>query len=217
MHGDVTVVDYGIGNIFSIFNALSRFGARVELSGDPARVAGARRLILPGVGAFKDGMDGLAVRGLTAPVREFALSGRPFLGICLGMQMMLDVSEEFGQHAGLGIIPGRVRAIPREAEGGETRKVPHIGWNNIVPCRGEESWRGSILQGVPAGAQGYFVHSFTPVPEQESHRLADAWYLGLRLSAVIARGRAFGCQFHPEKSGEQGLVMIRNFLELQPA
>jgi glutamine amidotransferase len=216
MGAPVTVVDYGLGNIYSITNALRRFGAEVELTADPGRVSGAERLVLPGVGAFRDGMAGLVERGLVEPLVTFVASGRPFLGICLGMQMMLDRSEEFGDHAGLGLIPGRVAAIPGLGADGSAHKVPHIGWNAIVPSRGEASWQGTLLKGIPAGTPGYFVHSFTAVPADEAHRLADAWYNGLRLAAVIRIGNAYGCQYHPEKSGERGLDMIRNFLELEP-
>lgn len=208
------VVDYGVGNIFSIINAFKRFSEDVELSDDPGRVAAAKRLVLPGVGAFRDGMQGLAKRGLVDPIREYVAKGRPFLGICLGMQMMLDKSDEFGEYEGLGLIPGSVEAIPRQGLHGDEHKVPHIGWSDIEPVHGEDSWRGTILDSIPVKTEVYFVHSFTAAPNDERHRLADVYYNSIRLSAVIARGNAYGCQFHPEKSGKRGLAIISNFLEL---
>ena len=128
MKPQVTVIDYGVGNLFSVTKALERVGAEVVLSAAAADIANAQRLVLPGVGAFADGMRGLAERGLIEPIKTFAASGRPFLGICLGMQMMLDSSEEFGNHQGLGLIPGRVVAVPSVGSSGQAHKIPHIGW-----------------------------------------------------------------------------------------
>ena len=209
----VTVIDYGIGNLFSIANALNHCGAEMVFTADPAKVAAAERLVLPGVGAFKDGMAGLAERGLVDAVREYAHKERPFLGICLGMQMMLSASEEFGEHEGLGLIPGRVRAIASQGPDGTPHKIPHISWSPLLPA-GDAGWGGTLLDGVAPGSTAYFVHSFTPVPDAEEHRLADTSYNGVRLSAVIARGHMYGTQFHPEKSGGLGLRMLNTFLNL---
>ena len=210
----VTVVDYGVGNLFSVARAFEHCGAVVVLADTPQAVARASHLVLPGVGAFADGMRELRQRGLVEPVIEFAAGGRPFLGICLGMQMLLSASDEFGEHAGLGIVPGRVEAIPHTGADGRPHKIPHIGWNALRKPSPEPRWEGTILDGIPEGAAVYFVHSFTPVPDRTEHRLADCDYDGRVISAVVHKGLVFGCQFHPEKSGEVGLRIVRNFLEL---
>ncbi|MDF2439443.1 MAG: imidazole glycerol-phosphate synthase subunit HisH [Abditibacteriota bacterium] len=209
----VTVIDYGIGNLFSVSRAIEHCGAEVHLTDSIEEIANAERLVLPGVGAFEDGMQGLAERKLIEPIREYAESGRPFLGICLGMQMMLDVSEEFGVHKGLGLIPGRVQAIPTTGADGQPHKIPHIGWNGLVEAPQAEEWNRTILRDVKVGDAVYFVHSFTPVPEQAEHRLADCVYDGLALAAVIKAGNLYGCQFHPEKSGDVGLSIFQQFVK----
>jgi glutamine amidotransferase len=171
-------------------------------------------LVLPGVGAFGNCQSGLQARGLWEPVDEFMRSGKPFLGICVGMQMMLDSSDEFGNHQGFGLIPGRVGAIPAIGTDGRPHKIPHIGWNRLAPPDSEDLWRGTILDGIEPGASVYFVHSFTPKPNNAGHRLADTDYDGVPISAVIRRENAYGCQFHCEKSGPVGLKIIENFLKL---
>lgn len=210
----MTVVDYGMGNLLSVMRAFEHCGAEVALADSPGEIERADRLVLPGVGAFADGMEGLGKRDLVEPVRAFAASGRPFLGICLGMQMMLEGSEEFGEHEGLGLIPGKVVAIPPTGTDGSPHKIPHIGWNGIYPPGAGGVWDGSVLEGLPHGAPMYFVHSFMAVPRDGTRRLADSKYGGITISAVIRSGSAYGCQFHPEKSGESGLKMIRKFIEL---
>lgn len=208
----IHIVDYGVGNLLSVRRAFEHFGAEVTLVGTPAGVAGADRLVLPGVGAFADGMKGLANRGLVEPIHEFAARGRPFLGICLGMQMMFDSSEEFGDHPGLGLIPGRVVAIPPVGIDRTPHRIPHIGWNALVLPPARPGWEGSVLADVPFGSFFYFVHSFTAVPQRDEHRLADCHYDGLVISAMAQREHLLGAQFHPEKSGEVGLRIIRDFL-----
>jgi glutamine amidotransferase len=177
----------------------------VLLTEDPDDVRRAERLVLPGVGAFADGMAGLNKRGLVEPLREFIATGRPFLGICVGMQVLLGESEEFGRHEGIGVIPGKVALIPR----GEGRKVPHIGWNRVQPA---SAWAGTPLEPLEAGTMLYFVHSYTCEPTHEAHRLADADYAGHRISAAIRKDNVVGVQFHPEKSGAAGLVVLARYL-----
>lgn len=201
----VVVVDFGLGNLHSVVKALRHEGAEVTLTEDPDEVRRADRLVLPGVGAFADGMEGLRKRDLIEPLREFIASGRPFLGICVGMQVLLGESEEFGQHAGLGIIEGKVSLIPR-AEG---RKVPHIGWNRVTPAG---SWADTPLEPLESGTMLYFVHSYTAVPTREEHRLADADYAGHRISAAVRKDNVVGVQFHPEKSGAAGLLVLARYL-----
>lgn len=207
----VTVVDYGAGNLLSVTRALEHVGAEVALAADGASLNGAGHLILPGVGAFAKGMEELRRRRLIEPLRDHAKSGKPFLGICLGMQMMLESSDEFGDHQGLGLIPGRVAAIPKTTAGDAPHKIPHIGWSGLHPVDGGD-WDGTLLSGLPAGADMYFVHSFTAYPADPVHRLADVDYNGRALSAVIHRDNLTGFQGHPEKSGQVGLDILRNFV-----
>jgi len=211
---DVTVVDYGSSNLLNVVRALEHVGATLHVTEKAAEVVHADRIVLPGVGAFADGMAGLAERGLIDPLLAVARAERPFLGICLGMQMMLDRSEEFGNTPGLGLIPGEVVAIPAgRAEGGR-RKIPHIGWNELRPPAAGPGWQGRFFAPVPPGCAVYFVHSFMAVPRDPADRLADCDYEGEAVCAAVQRDRLIGCQFHPEKSGEAGLDMLRRFLEL---
>jgi len=203
----VIVVDYGIGNIHSVVKALRSFGADVTVSSSPDDVGRADRLVLPGVGAFADGMNGLAIRGLIEPVQRFASTGRPLVGICLGMQLLLSESEEFGSHQGLDLIPGRVVQIAA----GPGIKVPHTGWNRIDPVA-ERGWSGSLLEEVKPGTMFYFVHSFTAVPTHDTNRLADTMYGTNRIAAAIRHDNITGFQFHPEKSGPDGLTIVRRLL-----
>ena len=209
MKPHVTVADYGVGNLLSVRRALEHCGADVEMSSDPGALERAERLVLPGVGAFRDGMAGLRSHGFIEPLQHFAASGKPFLGICVGMQMMFDVGEEYGEHAGLGLLPGRVIAIPAAAE----RKIPHIGWAALERPSPGRDWAQTILAGVPAGgASVYFVHSFHAEPARAADVLAVCDYRGFAVTAAVSHGSLFGCQFHPEKSGATGLKIIQAFL-----
>lgn len=208
----VTVIDYGIGNLLSVARAFEHCGANVMLTDDAKNIADADYLVLPGVGAFADGMVGLTERGLVEPIKVFAAKERPFLGICLGMQMMLDESEEFGASEGLGLITGKVVAIPAVGSNFYPHKIPHIGWNEINAPTGI-SWKGTILGSTPENSSFYFVHSFTAMPVLFEHRLADCNYNGQLISAAIRKDNLYGCQFHPEKSGKAGLNVVRAFLE----
>ncbi|MGE5415636.1 MAG: imidazole glycerol phosphate synthase subunit HisH [Acidobacteriota bacterium] len=210
----VTVIDYGMGNLLSVGRAFEQCGAEVVFTDVPEQVVKSDFLVLPGVGAFADGMAELQQRGLVDAIKQYCTTGRGFLGICLGMQMMLDASEEFGEHRGLGLIPGRVAAIPNTGSDGKPHKIPHIGWNGLVKPASDRNWSGSILDGIPEGTSYYFVHSFTAVPDKPEHRLADCLYNGCLVSAAIRSGSLYGCQFHPEKSGEMGLRIIKNILSL---
>ncbi len=209
---DVAVVDYGVGNLLSVSRALVHCGARVAVSADPAVILQAPRVILPGVGAFASGMAALREKGLDRVVTQVAAAGTPLLGICLGMQMLMDTSEEFGETPGLGLIPGRVVQIPSQTTSGESQKIPHIGWSGLWPPQPQTSWAKGLLQGIEAGEAVYFVHSYMAQPQSIEHRLADCLYGGVHVSAVVQRAHVAGCQFHPEKSGEVGLRVLRNFL-----
>jgi len=208
--GTVTVVDYGVGNLFSVCRALEHAGANVELATDAQAVRRAGRLVLPGVGAFADGMRELGARGLVEPIRAHAAADRPLLAICLGMQMLGTVGEEFGEHAGLGIIPGRVSAIAATDTSGTSLKVPHVAWATVHPSDGAR-WESSPLRGAE-GRAFYFVHSFQLHPENPSDALAVCDHGGNVVTAAVARGHVLGCQFHPEKSGPDGLALLAHFL-----
>jgi len=207
---NVTVVDYGSGNVFSVSRALQESGGRVTLSGDPAVVAGAERLVLPGVGAFSAAMQALIDRGLADAVRRFVDTGRPFLGICVGMQAMMDYSEEFGRHDGFGFVKGGVVAVPTSGADGRPHPVPHIGWNGLKP--GANGWDGTCLTALAPGTAVYFVHSFVAQPEKPENVLATCDYDGHAITATIVRDNMVGCQFHPEKSGPAGLRILGRFV-----
>jgi glutamine amidotransferase len=207
---EITVIDYGLGNLLSVQRAFEYCGATVVMTSNPDCVANARRLVLPGVGAFGDAMEALNGLGLAAAILA-ATKRAPLLGICLGMQLLLDESDEFGLTRGLGIIPGRVEAIPDISAQGEAQKIPHIGWNGLLSGTAG-SWTGSALEGVRQGAAVYFVHSFMAVPTDPAHQLADCVYGGHRVAAVLKSGNITACQFHPEKSGEVGLKILRSFM-----
>lgn len=207
----LTVVDYGMGNLFSVQRALEHCGAAVEITSDPQKILTADKLILPGVGAFADGMKELSRRELVNPLRQYAASGRPFLGICLGMQLMLSVGEEFGIHEGLNLVPGRVIKIPPPGIDGPSYKVPHTGWNELWP-QASLSWEKTILHDFTPGESVYFVHSFMVALDRLEDRLAFARYGGHEITAVLRSGNIFGCQFHPEKSATAGLKILRAFV-----
>ena len=208
---EVTVVDYGVGNLLSVSRALEHCGARVTITSDAAVILNSARVVLPGVGAFADGMAALRALGLDAVVRQVATNGTPLLGICLGMQMLLDESEEFGLTPGLGLIPGRVVKIPATSKTGAQHKIPHIGWSELLISAQRSSWQGSLLADVELGEAVYFVHSYMAEPTLPAHRLADCRYGGISISAVVNRDNVMGCQFHPEKSGDVGLKVLKRF------
>lgn len=211
MSGKVTIVDYGIGNLYSVCRALEYCGAEIELTDKREVIASATHLVLPGVGAFADGMLGLRDLGLVDPIRRFANRDGKLLGICLGMQMLLSASEEFGEHEGLDLIPGRVVRIPNTGVDGKRHKIPHVGWSALIQPPTLSSWEGTILTGTRQGSEVYLVHSFTAVPDSPHHRLADCYYDGRLIAAAIRSGNVYGCQFHPEKSGSIGLDILRQF------
>ena len=213
--GKVTVIDYGIGNLLNVVRALQHCGAEVIVVENAAQVSVIPdRLVLPGVGAFTDGMLELEARGFDDLVKRFALTERPLLGICVGAQMLFDVGEEFGDHPGLGLIPGRVVPVPRIDALGKQHRIPHIGWSALEKPVARASWKNTILQCIETMEPMYFVHSFAPAPTNEEHRLADTYYNGVRICAAVASGSIYGCQFHPERSAQHGLDVLSTFLAL---
>jgi len=198
----LVVVDSGVGNIPNAMRAVARAGAAPELTSDPAVVRSARALVLPGVGAFPAAMARLRERGLDTALGEAAAAGAAILGICLGHQLLFDSSEEFGETAGLGLIPGRVVALPA----GE--RVPHMGWSRIGMRRSD-----ALLAGLGDGAWMFFVHSFVAEPSN-GDCIATVSFAGREVCAAARRGRVCGVQFHPEKSGAAGARLLANFLAL---
>ena len=205
----IAVVDYGAGNLRNVCKALEHVGATVMLTSDPRELERAGKIVLPGVGAFADCLHGLQSRGLFEPLRELALAGKPLLGICVGMQLLMSVGEEMGEWPGLNLIPGRVARFQfADSQPGPQRlKVPHIGWNQITPKQDHP-----LIAGVKAGSYAYFVHSYHPVVSDPAHVVAVTDY-GYEFPSVIARDTVWGIQFHPEKSQDTGLAMLRNFIQ----
>lgn len=197
----IAIVDYGAGNLMSVHNSLDFLGYENKIAASPEVIEQAAGVILPGVGAFPDAMDALHASGLTDAVLEAAKT-KPFLGICLGMQMLFEESDEVRPCKGLGLLPGRIERI-------RTRlKLPQIGWNALDILR-----PNAMTEGVQQGDYVYFVHSFMAVPAEEGDLAAVTDY-GARVPAMVARGNLFGCQFHPEKSGKVGMEMLKNFAKL---
>ncbi len=201
----IAIVDYGMGNLRSVQKGLEKAGHAAIITDDPQTIDEARGVVLPGVGAFKDCFDGLVARGLDEPVKRAAQDGRPFLGICVGLQLLFEYGEEGSGSPGLGILPGRVVRFPDARESG--LKVPHMGWNKLMPVTGRDM---RLLEGIEATPYVYFVHSYYVVPEDEGCVLARCNY-GIEFAAMVGRGNLFAVQFHPEKSQTDGIRMLRNF------
>jgi imidazole glycerol-phosphate synthase subunit HisH len=208
---EITVIDYGVGNLLSVKRGFEHCGASVTLTSNPDFILTAKKIVLPGVGAFKSAMESLSQLKLIDPIRTVAQRGVPILGICLGMQLLMETSEEFGITKGLGLIPGNVVPIPNTTMNGEPHKIPHIGWNELLIAGNRSNWEDTLLSSNAETDSAYFVHSFMAMPRDLENRVANVKYGGHALSAVIARNRITGCQFHPEKSGEVGLKILRQF------
>ncbi|MGD6940635.1 imidazole glycerol phosphate synthase subunit HisH [Cytobacillus gottheilii] len=203
----IGIIDYGMGNLFSVEKALERLGVEAFISDDHERLRQADGLILPGVGAFKDAMDLLNENGLTKMIHEYVQTGKPFLGICLGMQLLFESSEENGLTNGLSLLPGKVIRFSGVDRKGESYKVPHMGWNKL---RFDQD--SPLLQGVDEDYV-YFVHSFYVDADQSDVVLAEANY-DVNVAAVVGMENVFGMQFHPEKSSVMGMQLLRNFTKL---
>lgn len=201
----IQIVDYGMGNLRSVQKAFEKLGHQAAICTHPADLAAAERVVLPGVGAFRDAIAQLRKQGFVEPLTDYIGSGRPFLGICLGLQLLFDVSYEDGEYPGLGIIPGQVVRFA-SAPG---LKIPHMGWNSLDVLR-----PNPLLNGIETGAHVYFVHSYYVVPHDE-HVIAATTTHGGPFVSMIARGSLFATQFHPEKSQHVGLQLLRNFATLR--
>ena len=200
----IAIVDYGMGILRSVERGFEKIGAEAIISRDPAQIKDSEKVVLPGVGAFPECMKNLANFGLIDPIIDFIKSDRPFLGICLGLQLLFDESEEFGLHSGLKVIPGKVKAFDRNMG----LKIPHMGWNQVnfkkdVP----------IFMNIPDGAWFYFVHSYYVDPSDKEDIAATTNY-GIEFTCAVSRGNLYALQFHPEKSQDNGLKILSNFAGL---
>ncbi len=198
----IAIVDYGMGNLRSVQKGFGRVGYEASITSSPRQVSSADGIVLPGVGAFGDAMDNLREAGLIDPIVKAVSDGVPFLGICLGLQLLFSGSEELGAHRGLGLLPGRVRRFP------DGQRVPQIGWNQIQIQR-----ETALLSGVPDGAFFYFVHSYYVEPSRAEDTVATTEY-GIDYVSIAGNERVFGVQFHPEKSQDAGLKLLQNFGEI---
>ena len=196
----IAIIDYGAGNIESVRKAFEFIGADAVVTSDPELLKNSDAAVLPGVGSFGDAMDNIKARGLLEPIKEFAASGKPFLGICLGLQILFESSEESPGVEGLGILKGKIVRIPA-AEG---LKIPHMGWNSL-----EFSEGGDLFEGIDNGAYVYFVHSYYLKSEEDI--VSSTAQYGVNIHASVHKGNVRACQFHPEKSGSTGIKMLRNF------
>jgi glutamine amidotransferase len=210
----VTLLDYGMANLLNVSRALEHCGADVKIVDDASLVSDSDRVVVPGVGAFGQVLAEICARGFDHEIREFCLRGRPLLGICVGMQMLFERSFEFGTTEGLGVLQGVVKEIPRTAVNNSPQRVPHIGWSHLAePICGRE-WEGTLMDPfVVKKPAFYFVHSFSAHPDMQEDRLADCVYGGHRICAAVQRENIMATQFHPERSGELGLLLLRRFLE----
>jgi imidazole glycerol-phosphate synthase subunit HisH len=201
----IRIIDYGVGNLFSLKSSLTSIGADVDYTGDPDEIRKADKLILPGVGAFRDARQALRDTGLDEVVIEEAKKGKPLMGICLGMQMLFDKSYEYGEYEGLSLVPGEI--VGMEGRIPAELSIPHIGWNELHMKN-----KSPLLKDVKEGDYVYFVHSYyAETPEQ--YLLATTDY-GIEMTAAVQNGNVYGCQFHPEKSSDVGLSILKAFCEL---
>jgi len=206
----VAVIDYGVGNLFSVERACERVGLGARITSDADVVASADAVILPGVGAFGDAMIALDRLGMSDALREAATAGTPVLGICLGLQLLMERSYEFGTHEGLALIPGDVVPFDHPREGDRILKVPHVGWNRVW-CAREGAWDDTLMSGTADGIHQYFVHSYYVQPSDARNVAAVTRYGDTEFCSAARVGSVFACQFHPERSGPQGIKMYERF------
>lgn len=206
----VAIVDFDLGNLFSVAQACRKTGIAAEITNDPKAVARADALILPGVGGFPKAMESLKRRGLIAPVKDAAAEGKPIIGICLGMQLLMESSTEFGHTPGLGLIEGNVVKLPEIAgDNGRNLPIPNVGWSPIAPVRNGLPWKATPLGETTPGAMFYFVHSFFVQPKRTQDELASTGFGTATICVALGRGNIFGMQFHPERSGTTGLNVYK--------
>ncbi len=206
----VGVIDYGVGNLRSVANALRHVGAEPVVSDDAETLLACERIVFPGVGAFAYGKEALYAKGLHRVVLEAVADHKPLLGICVGMQLMFERSAEFGEHEGLGLIPGQITKFDTNAEAGDPLRLPNVNWLPIDPSQRAEGLAAKLLDGVTADSRFYFVHSFH-AQSTNPHAVATSHYGGRPFAAAVGKGSMFATQFHPEKSGPDGLKMLKKF------
>ncbi len=202
------IIDYGLGNLFSIQRACDHVGLVSKITSDRGEIESAAALILPGVGAFGDAMAALHNLDLVGPLKDAAASGKPLFGICLGLQLLFSDSAEFGKHQGLDLIPGSVVRFDNPVTDGRTLKVPQVGWNQILPR--EQPWKDTLLDGVPEGAFMYFVHSYHAKPTDPAVRFSISRYGNIEFCSAVRHQNIMATQFHPERSGVEGLKIYKN-------
>lgn len=213
MKKKIVIIDYQLGNLFSVQQACSYLGYEAVISSDPHEVMNADYAILPGVGAFADSMLNMKKMDLIEPIKDYVASGKPFMGVCLGLQLLLTESEEFGTCKGLNLIDGVVKRFPNKDTAGDLLKVPQIAWNQINKPF-EKAWDKTPLSSCKDGEYMYFVHSYYIKPSSETIILTTTNYGGYNYCSAIIKDNLFACQFHPEKSGETGLAIYKTFLQL---
>ena len=210
---NVVVIDLGIGNLMSIIRGLEYCGAKVIVTSNPEIILNSSHVVLPGDGAFKFAMEQVKKRNLLNTLRNFNKSNSNLLGICIGMQMLFDESSEFESSEGLGLISGKVVAIPNKSMNGKKLTLPHIGWNNLQKSDHLKNWNETLLENNKVKDEMYFIHSYMAIPTNSSCKVAECIYGGHKITAVVMKNKITGCQFHPEKSGNLGLKILKKFIE----
>ena len=208
----ITIIDYGCGNILNLVRAIKFLGYEVETTHEVKRIINSSHVILPGVGAFGSAMKQLEKYRLQKTIIEYAQLNRPLLGICIGMQILFTLSYEFGVHKGLNLIEGEVVKISNKNN--KEIKIPHVGWNEIYPNNDKKEWKNKILKNSLIGKSFYFVHSFACLTKNSDATIAVCNYFNILIPAIVSINNIFGCQFHPEKSGDNGLTVLKNFCEI---
>jgi glutamine amidotransferase len=210
---NVTIIDYGMGNLFSIQSVFHKLGVNVNVSSEPDVISASDKLILPGVGAFQKAMEELKNRNHIEAINQYVATGKPLMGICLGMQLLFSQSEEFGLEQGLNLIPGKVIRFQKNEN--DEFKIPQIGWNSINhPKNNSRNWDNTILKDISNGTKLYFVHSYICYPDNKDHFLAETTYGNDSFCSVVNKDNIWGCQSHPEKSGNDGIRIYKNFIDL---
>ena len=214
----VVIIDYQLGNMFSVLNACLHIGMDVEISAEKSKIMAADAVILPGVGAFADAMHNLEKLDLISPIKDFVATNKPFLGVCLGLQLLFEESEEFGANKGLGLVKGVVKKFPNQFENNHNIKVPQISWNTIAKPNNENAdlWRNTPLSDIPEHSFMYFVHSFFVQPSEKQDIITETTYENIKYCSGIKKNNIFATQFHPEKSAKLGLQLYKNWFEQIP-
>ena len=214
MNNKVTILDYGFGNVFSLANALKFLNVNVDISNDPNHLIKSDRIIITGVCAFNACIDKMKEKRLDEFLIKYAELGRPILGICFGMQILFDSSNEFSECKGLSLIKGNIKEIPNKTKEGKNLKVPHMGWSELLPANSMDNWNDGIMKSIKPSMSAYFAHSYSAQNMNVENIVAETSYGGNKLNAVVQNDNIFGCQFHPEKSHNLGLKILENYLNI---